>query len=133
MARSNTANTRKLTGSHLYLSSSVDINTMSRGVAARISVDGCNEISPLLSVKDFLETCRQSLSLESLECQPPEETANEMGVSEETVAQVRAICQYRSHRHETGVWENGLMSCVCSVKIGFCVLLCPNILKIGMS
>lgn len=77
---------------------------MSRGVATRGSVDGCNEVSPVLSVREFLDKCTQSLASEALECQPPEETdfkalAEEIGVSEDTVAQLTDICQYGSLQH----------------------------------
>jgi hypothetical protein len=62
-----------------------------------LSMAVTNEISPVLSVRDFLETCKQSVRPESLQCLRPAKTefsalAQEMGVSEETVAQVSAIC-----------------------------------------
>jgi hypothetical protein len=71
-----------------------------------LSMAVTNEISPVLSVRDFLETCKQSVRPESLQCLRPAKTefsalAQEMGVSEETVAQVSAICQYCSQHYNT--------------------------------
>ncbi|XP_062516973.1 snRNA-activating protein complex subunit 3-like [Corticium candelabrum] len=69
---------------------------MSRGVVT--SVDGCNEISPILSVREFFDKCRLSLNREALDCQPPDEEisfeslAAALGVQEETVRQLSDIC-----------------------------------------
>lgn len=63
------------------------------------SVDGCNEISPILSVREFFDKCRLSLNREALDCQPPDEEisfeslAAALGVQEETVRQLSDICQ----------------------------------------